>query len=150
MNAAPKAAYRKILVATDFSPASREAARIALLASPAAQLVFLHVWQLPESCGLRDPEPAPGRLQARREAAHRAAAALDRFVDGLGTGARLVSRVVRPGRPATVIGDYALLMRADLIVIGKRRAPRLKERLFGSAVRGLMRRACCDLLMATP
>jgi len=149
-HAAPKAAYGKILVATDFSPASREAARIALLAAPAAQLVFLHVWQLPEGRGLRAPESAADRLHARREAAQRAAVALDRFVDGLGTGARLVSRVVRPGRPATVIGDYALLMGADLIVIGKRRVPRLKDCLFGSAARRLMRRTCCDLLTVPP
>jgi len=134
-----KKIYRRILVAVDFSEKSREAARIAMLVAPTAQIVFLHAFYVPD-VGM------PDEIQSRRaQACETARMELNCFIDDFGPRKQLISGVVHHGFPLPVVCNYAKRMGADLIVIGK---PRVKGLLRGSAAQRFICRTSCDLLVA--
>lgn len=152
LNSAATRNYRKILVATDFSETSRQAASIAIRTFLDAQIVFLHAFHLPDQTALRGTcgsLDSPGRNQLRAlRARERAVTELDRFVDALNVERQLIARVARPGPPMRTIRNYARVMGADLIAIGNPAQSRLDRLLHGSATRRLMDETGCDLLIA--
>jgi len=103
--ARPRGAWARILVPVDFSAASLAAASLA--ASMDAQLVFL-------ACFTAADGTAP-------EASAHVRSRLARLVQQLNIRHDRVSVVVRRGPLDAAAGAYAGLMRADLIVVGRRR-----------------------------
>jgi nucleotide-binding universal stress UspA family protein len=149
LNSVPEKHYRKILVATDFSDTSRQAATFAVRAFPDAQFAFLHVFLTFDERELHAATHSFAWIESRRRRAREnAIVELDHFVDALGADRQLISRVVRPGAPMRAICNYARTMCADLIVIGNPAQSRLKRLLYGSTARQLMDGADCDLLIA--
>lgn len=140
--------YRRILVPVDFSDAARAAARTAIHLWPAAQVVFLHAFDLPNEEGITQDEGSGEGEYGRSLRAHRRAMQeLRRFCDGLAPADRLISLVAHRGVPVQVICDYARKMNADLIVIGRIRQSRFSALFHGNATRRLAGRTACDVLV---
>lgn len=135
--------WQRILVTTDFSPASLAAVRCAraLAAERGADLLLLNViepfhvdWKMDTSGRQRDD-----RAEADRALAALAAAELP--------GLANVRTDLRPGVPAEAIVEYARLTRADLLVIATRGRTGLSRALLGSVAESVVRHAPCPVLV---
>jgi nucleotide-binding universal stress UspA family protein len=144
--------FRKILIATDLSQASRPAlsAGLELARLVGARVVALHVaetpyreqqWYMPfqktdeeflKSLGLR-----------QMEAAHRA---IEDEIAKAGVGGVSVETIVRTGIPADVIPGIAAEIGADLIVTGTHGRTGVEHALLGSIAERVVRRAGCPVL----
>lgn len=133
--------YRRILVATDFSPAAAEAAGFARqVADEGAAFSMVHVSEGVWAQPVPHLEPPPvfdaTRIEARLAEAARSA--------GL-AGGRLFART---GRPAQEIARAADEFDADLVVLGATGATRAQRLLLGSTARGVVRATLRDTLVA--
>lgn len=145
----PKGAYRRVLVAVDFSAASQEAARMALMLAPTAHFTFLHVFRVPDEEMMLETGVSVDVVNAYRMRMREAARVrLNSFIDALGPRKQLISRSLLCGSASTVIGTHASQMSADLIAVGKHGKSRFVEFLLGSVTRRLVDRGLCDLLVA--
>jgi nucleotide-binding universal stress UspA family protein len=143
---------KRIVCATDFSPASGAAVRRAALAADryGAQLAIVHVvpsslWDdagqwLAELAGAGPPDPEQACGQARQR--------LQRFahelVEDAGHGCTVD---VRYGRPAAQIAAAARDLGADLLVVGSHGAYPVRDLVMGSTAQKLLRIAPCPLLV---
>jgi nucleotide-binding universal stress UspA family protein len=143
--------YRKVVIATDFSPESVSAARTAFALAPAAHFVFLHAWRLPDEGLMRELELRPRLIALYRERARAAAQERLRALAasfGERRGASVACAAVY-GAPHRAVDDFARAHDADLVVIGRRvRQPLGWAGLFGAGVR-MISRPPCDLLVGT-
>lgn len=139
---------RRILHATDFSPASRPAFRMALglARRERATLLLLHVLT-PPSPFAPPGGPMPSSYlaliaAARRDARRRLAALLEQ---ARATGARVRARLVAGG-PAAEILKAGRGWRPDLIVIGTHGRGGVRRFLMGSVAEHVVRRASRPVL----
>ena len=138
-------ATRKIVVATDFSAASRRAfsAALDLARRDGARLVVLHVMMPPSPFG----DDLPGswielEARARRDAERRLAAAVSQAERArIATTSTLVK-----GAPAEVIVRVARREGADLIVIGTHGRSGLGRLFMGSVAARVLGTAMCPVL----
>jgi universal stress protein E len=150
VNALPTAPYRRVLVATDLSGhaarAVQQAARLGLL--DGAEVTLLHAFEPPDAAALAGT-PSDILAAQEAEAAREAAAALDGFaartLPGLAPG-----RLVRPGRPATLIRDMLASMQADLLVMGTAGDGGLRRAVLGSVAAEVLGAVRCDALAVPP
>lgn len=139
---------RRVLVAIDFEPPSLEALRwISSYGFRQAELTAVHVVEPdPVPAFIRSAFPLPAGLveNARQGAESR--------LSSLCTTAhvRPASRVVRQGRPATVIADLAVEHDADLVVVGAPGRRRGVLNMLGSTAEQLVRTSACPILLAHP
>lgn len=150
VNREPAAAYRKVLVAVDFSAESQQAARVALAVAPGALFTFLHVFRVEEdgmmsAHGVSNDTIHAYRIRAREEARVR----LNSFIDALGPRKQLIYRAIERGIPGPVIHAYAREINADLIVVGKHGKSRLIDLFLGSVTERLIDYGDCELLVST-
>ncbi len=143
---------KRILVATDFSPAATEAVALALsLAEKArSEVTLLHVIDaLPdasEHVHYAVPEIAPLRRALEEQATPRLQAAAP---DALTNGLR-IRKQLATGRAPDVILTVAAEIRADLIVLGTRGHGALGRFLFGSTSDRVVREATCPVVTVPP
>jgi len=139
---------RRILHATDFSPASRPAFRMALglARGGRATLLLLHVLTPPSPFAPPGGEIPSSYLTliaaARREARRRLAALLGQ---ARAAGARAQARLVAGG-PAAEILKVGRGWRPDLIVIGTHGRGGVRRFLMGSVAEHVVRRASRPVL----
>lgn len=150
VNGEPVAAYRKVLVAVDFSAESKQAARVALAVAPRALFTFLHVFRVTDeemmiAHGVHKDTIHAYRIHAREEARVR----LNSFIDALGPRKQLLSRAIEHGIPGPVIHAHAKEINADLIVVGKHGKSRFIELFLGSVTQRLIDYGDCELLVTT-
>jgi nucleotide-binding universal stress UspA family protein len=150
VNREPDSAYRKVLVAVDFSAESQQAARLALAVAPGAHFTFLHVFHVAEAgmmsaYGVSMDIIHAYRIAAREEARVR----LNSFIDRLGPRKQLIYRAIKYGSPGPAIHAHAKEINADLIVVGKHGKSRLIDLFLGSVTQRLIDRGECDLLVTT-
>lgn len=151
----PARAFRKILVATDFTPGSKRALRKALdLARDLnAEIHLLHVWVVPAARTVFFLSPAKGvapdlRSRHRTKTQWR----LQDFLRGEDVDRVTLRTAFREGRPCAEILDYAEQEGIDLIVVGRRpgRESRLHHLLqhvaFESVGERVRRGALCAVL----
>jgi len=149
VKAEPGDAYKNVLVAVDFSEASRDAARLALLVAPSAHVTFLHVFYVPNEGMMHADGVSTDHIDSSRvRAGEMARGELNQFIAELGERKQLVTRAVQHGQPLPVICEYAKRLRADLIVVGKHGKSHLDEFLVGSITRRLLDQTSSDLLIA--
>jgi len=139
--------YERVLVATDFSPASRAAADLAARLLPAADLYLFHAFEAPFERQMyyagSDDETVDhyrrlGETEAKRQ--------MDEFVMSLERPERF-ARKVRHGYAPALINQYAAEMGTDLLVIGAQRQSEFAAALLGSVAAHLVNEARGDLLM---
>lgn len=138
----PRTPYRRIVVATDVSEASRRALHRAVDFFPDAPLRVIHAYSAPHSALAADPV-------AYRDAYGKAIAAdVDAFLSVSGLAAARIREVrVERGDPAVLIPDYLHAVEADLLVMGTSRKGRLLDLLVGSTARSVLEGVGCDALI---
>ncbi|MBV2207561.1 MAG: universal stress protein [Pseudomonas sp.] len=143
----PLFAYERILVATDFSPASRAAANLAARLLADAELYVLHAYEVPFERELyyagSDDEAVDhyrrlGQNEARRQ--------MDAFILSLDEPERFIGRV-RHGYAPALVNQYASEIKADLLVLGSNRQSELAATLLGSVAVRLVNESHGDLLL---
>jgi len=148
VNRMPATEYRTVVVATDFSQASIDAAKTAVALAPFAHFIFLHAHRLPDERLMRELELPFNVIAAYCESGRLAALQrLDVLRARFESGIRSSSCVVRPGNPGRVLEEFARSSHADLIVIGKPKGNAWAWRIGGSCVPGLISRPYCDVLL---
>jgi nucleotide-binding universal stress UspA family protein len=141
-------AYSKVLLATDFSESSRQAAKLGLALSPTAAHYLLHANELPLDRELAFASLSDQALAAFRERARaESASALEAFAGGLGTAARKVTRAIREGSPSRVLEDFVEEAGIDLVVLGARPRARWEANLLGSTALFAVSGLPCDVLL---
>lgn len=144
----PRGDYRNVLVAVDFSPASRLAIREARRWAPGAELVLLHAFELPYEgkltyAGVEEQvirQYISDGIRTRRERLHELTASA-----GLASGSYLV-RVIH-GDPSQQIIAMEQEYDADLIVVGKHGTHITEELLLGSVTKHVLAEAQGDVLV---
>ncbi len=144
----PRGPYRRILFATDFSPASERAAALVGRRFPEAQGHQLNVSRPPLDgmLALADVKESV-REEYRRRAVLHAFRALSAFA--LRTGLERATLDVQLGHPAARIRESAARIRADLLVLAPSAKAWLEHVLVGSVTDAVLPHADCDTLVAS-
>jgi nucleotide-binding universal stress UspA family protein len=139
--------YHRVLVAVDFSPASRQALELALRLAPDARCHVLHVYQGIEG-QLRRGSPTEAELiRYRRQRAREARKELEGFLHGCASSTKQMKRLVKDGHPFYVISQTAKRLRVDLLAVGTIGRTGLPYLLLGSVAERVLREARCDVLI---
>lgn len=142
----PRHAYKRVLVAVDFSPASVAAIATAREAAPGAAMTLLHVFDLPFEgmmfyAGVDEAQVERYAKEAR-ESASAQLRALARSMD-LEEAQCIVAR----GDATRRIASHQEMLRSDLVVLGKHGANITEELLLGSVTSHLVAESQSDLLV---
>jgi universal stress protein E len=140
---AERALPRHLLVAADFSVASRSALAFAAALLPEAKVSFLHVFDLAKSSFVDGP--ALTRYEA--EVRTRADAELDALARDLGLAARVAERIIVRGDPAETILREGRRLEADFLVLGTHGRTGIGRALVGSVAMAVIGGASCDVLV---
>lgn len=135
--------YRHVLIATDFSPASRMALETALRWFSEGRLTLFHAYYAPGA--LLDGQAAPN--DSWREAAHRQC---DQFLLDSGIGpdaAHRLSRLIERGQPETLLPDCVDFENVDLVILGTHGRGGLAKTLLGSTAENLLCSLDCDTMV---
>jgi nucleotide-binding universal stress UspA family protein len=116
----PHEAYRRVLVAVDFSPSSLPALAAARAVAPAAELVVLHAYEVPFEDRLRS--------------------------SGLSPDAAMT--LVLQGDPARRLVEQEQERDFDLFVVGKHGESTLESILLGSVIRHVLQASQGDVLVS--
>jgi nucleotide-binding universal stress UspA family protein len=138
----PRKPYHDVLVATDFSPGSRQALRAALQLVPDANLTLFHAYDVPFQ-GKTVPDDAitrsfyKGAEQSARE-----------FTADTPELAGLTPNIVlEPGQPETVLSEYSFNHRSDLVVTGTHGRTGILRTAIGSVAERLLESLPSDVLI---
>jgi nucleotide-binding universal stress UspA family protein len=135
-------AIRRILLATDLSPASDAATDTALSLAQGLRAELLVVSVIDPSAHVSGPHLA--RMDQRRSARESAAQAL--VVQGRRAGVD-VEFLVWEGEPGPAIVEAAVAEHADLLVVGTRGRNRVERLVLGSVSDHVVRHATCPVLI---
>jgi universal stress protein E len=142
----PRGPYRRILAATDLSPASAKGARMALRMFPDASMRLLHV------CGpvfggklSMAGVSERGREEYRRRAATQAMVSLGAFARRMALGR--ASPEVRLGSADMVLRERAEQVGADLLVLAPSRKSWLERLIFFGTTDAMLSHAEHDVLI---
>jgi len=143
--------YEQVLAPTDFSEASRQAIRTALLLAPEAAISLLHVYRLwgagrltPD--GMSD-EGVQRNLSRLLETTN---LKMRDFLRNLDPGSRKVNQHLRLGHPPALLPFVASELGADLVAMGTEGLSGLPYMLLGSVTEHVLRHAECDVLAVRP
>jgi len=145
--------FGRILVATDFSPASTPAVgeAVKLAREARAELLLVHVYEPPGAASFGDYIPSASLYdeieQALRTGAEKGLEPLAE--DARRQGVRATARVLR-GVPYVAITEAAAADRADLIVIGTHGRSGLPRFLLGSVAQKVIATAPCPVMTVHP
>lgn len=138
----PRKPYRDVLVATDFSPGSRQALRAALQLVPNADLTLFHAYDVPFQ-GKTVPDDAitrsfyKGAEQSARE-----------FTAETPELAGKTPRIVlEAGQPETVLSEFSFNHRSDLVVTGTHGRTGILRTAIGSVAERLLESLPSDVLI---
>ena len=143
--------HRVIVVGIDFSEASADALKEAVLLaknSSPAELHVVHVVTVPVASASIGGSPLPVPLAMT--AIDQTAKALEQWLTPLREGPALVAGHVRVGRPDREIAQVASDVGADLIVVGTTGKQGLTRLVLGSVAESLVRHAPCAVLASRP
>ncbi|MGD2103341.1 MAG: universal stress protein [Acidimicrobiia bacterium] len=142
----PRVPYRRVVVAVDFSEASRVAVEKAMELFPDASVTAL--FSLPSRF---DPLLAKAGLFAEEVDAsrgYRLEAAADRMAEFTHSWNGDLSTVIADGPPTETVDEVVRRRGADLVVVGSRGASATRMVLLGTVAEGLLAHAPCDVLVA--
>lgn len=147
----PRKPYRRVLIPTDFSPASRQALIEALSLAPGARFDLLHVYRLWGSGRLGPASIGDEQLQRyQQQLLDAAGTKLQQLLQIPELHATRIKRHLRQGNPAALIPAQAAELGADLIAMGTAGLSGLPYLLLGSVTEQVIRQASCDVLAVRP
>lgn len=134
--------YRRIVVATDFSAASRHALLTAVAFFPGRDVTLYHAYTPPMSRFSVNPASVGVALRT----AHAQCAA---FIEGTPLPAGIdLHPVVECGTLAATLGRYVRKHRVDLVVIGRNQRDGIMNFILGNTAEKLLEGLSCDMLIA--
>jgi nucleotide-binding universal stress UspA family protein len=143
-------AYRRVLVAVDFSAWSAPLVDLARRVAPRADLVLLSAYGVPFEGKLRYASVPDATIKTYREQARRAA---EQQLHALAAGAGLTPGQWAPSLPhadaSLAIVRAELEQACDLIVIGKHGRNMVDEMLLGSVTSHVLAESAGDVLVST-
>jgi nucleotide-binding universal stress UspA family protein len=146
----PHAAYRRVLVALDFSPWSLQALAVARSVAPHAHLVLFNAFQVPfeeklHFAGVDATTIEHYRQQARTQAVQQ--------VHALAASAGLKAGHWEPciveGDPSLRMAQQELALDCDLVVLGKHGQSAAEDLLLGSVTKHMLAEGSADVLVST-
>jgi nucleotide-binding universal stress UspA family protein len=141
-----RAPYRDIVVATDFSEASRQAIRATMAMFPDAKITMLHCYESTPSSMMR---PGSGA-----DAGHQLASGeYAQFISTDPLADAAIARLpilLERGSVDCIIQAYAADKNLDLVVIGSQGKNALQRMFFGSTAELMMASAPADVLVLPP
>lgn len=141
-------AYRRIGIATDFSPCSVAAARFALQLCPEATMLLVHAGELPYAGALGFAGVGRETVEHYRSLASREALrSLESFATSLGPAAENAIPALREGRPAEVLAAVVEEAKLDLMVFGAAGRSAIERGLLGSVSAHAAASLGCDVLV---
>jgi nucleotide-binding universal stress UspA family protein len=145
---AAQTAYRRVLVAVDFSPASESALRTARAIAPSADLLLLHVFDVPFEGKLRYAGIGDDIIQRYRDEAHAEASRKmhDLAADAGLSRSEYAVQVTRGGTTWEIISQQEK-HQCDLIAMCKHGTHVTEELLIGSETRRVLSEVQCDVLV---
>jgi len=144
VNLRPRGAYRSVVVATDFSDASRAALETALALLPAARMSLFHAFEIPFDRAIDD------KMAMRDAAARQAAAESQAFLDAtpaVARSGRTIEKICECGVLEWLLSDLAARGDADLVALGTVGRTGLASVLLGSVAQQLITRLPVDMLV---
>lgn len=140
--------YARVMVASDFSAASRHAAQLALDFCADAHRLLLHAYVVPMEGRMRMAGATDEDIKRYRDQEQeRSRVAMQEFLGGL-RGA-YAERLVH-GFPVDAIIEGVSRNDIDLLVVGKHGGSVLGERLLGSVPQNVLHHANCDVMLVPP
>lgn len=141
--------YRTLLVPVDFSAASLIAIHTALAVAPQAEIILLHVFEIPfegklQFAGIEEDVMQHYRAAAQEEALQR----LQWLSDQAGLSPQTCQLVVLHGDPSMRIIEQEQEQDCDLIVMGRCGERAIEEILLGSVTRQVLAESQCDVLVS--
>ncbi|HZW13168.1 MAG TPA: universal stress protein [Noviherbaspirillum sp.] len=144
---APRAPYRSLLAAIDFSDISSAALDLGMVLAPDAAVHAVHVYDILFEGKMRYAGVGDDVIGQYHAAAEKEAAQLMQDFVAEKSGQRHITPVVRDGYPARTILDEAGMLQADLIVMGKQGRSGLEKLILGSVTEGVLYGLDRDLLV---
>jgi nucleotide-binding universal stress UspA family protein len=144
--------FARILVATDFSPASKKALRLAqALAAPGAEITLFHAWQYP--LGIMGwnaaPGPAGGALvDLRDEMLEHGRQQGEAWIAELQTSGASMRFRHEYGAPAVLIQELLESTPHDLVAMGTHGYSGFRRFFLGSVAEATVRHAPCSVVVA--
>jgi len=138
----PRKPYRDVLVATDFSPGSRQALRAALQLVPNANLTLFHAYDVPFQ-GKTAPDDAITR--SFYNGAEKSAREFTAETPEL--AGKTPQIVLEAGQPETVLSEYSFNHRSDLVVTGTHGRTGILRTAIGSVAERLLESLPSDVLI---
>ena len=146
---APHHAYKTVLVPVDFSDSAMRAIQQARMVAPQAQLVLLHVFEVPFEGYLRYAHIDENTINQYRVAAQQQALQrLQALSRAAGLSAAESRQVVIQGDAATRILEQEVEQDCDLIVMGKHGENVLENLLLGSVTKQVVVESSVDVLVS--
>jgi nucleotide-binding universal stress UspA family protein len=137
-----RAAYRDVVVATDFSVPSLHALRLAARWFEGARLTLFHAYMPPGAALTTGPAADDSwRAVVTQECAQLAESALPTSI------ATSLQRVIERGQPEVLLADYVASAGVDLVVLGSQGRSGLARALLGSTAENLLHALDCDTLV---
>jgi CPA2 family monovalent cation:H+ antiporter-2 len=141
-------AYRRALVAVDFSPASVLALRLVRELAPGAHLQLLHIFEVPQEGLLQTAGVAPEVIHGyRHQARQRALQQLHELVAAAGLDRNRCTVSVDHGDAAGAILERSRHQHNELVVMGKHGTHVTEELLLGSVTRRVLSECVADVLV---
>ncbi len=141
-------AYKRVLIAVDFSPGSEIAIRIAHEIAPNADIILLHIFEVPfegkmQYAGVSEDVIHQFRIEARA----RATQLLHELAESTGLSAGNYSGLVIHGDATRNIIELEERYGCDLIVMGKHGTHVTEELLLGSVTQRVLAESRSDVLI---
>jgi nucleotide-binding universal stress UspA family protein len=141
-------AFHRLLVATDFSPASEAAFRTALdtCTSLAASLVILHVCEYPPA----GPPETGGFLIEQQVLCEQCRNGLDALRRQAAEAGVTSEAILAHGVASSSILDTIASKQIDLVILGTNALHGFERLVFGSTAEAVLRKAACPVLTVGP
>jgi nucleotide-binding universal stress UspA family protein len=141
-------AYRRVLVAVDFSESASRALAAAYQVAPRAEFLFVHAWQVPP-VGFGTLQSAEKVMEQENDLLRKRLErqAKDQLV-ALSSPARQPRIEMVVGNPFFVIRDAMASFQPDLLAMGTHARSGIAIAMVGSLAREFLVEAACDVLVA--
>jgi nucleotide-binding universal stress UspA family protein len=141
-------AYRRVLVAVDFSEGAGRALKAGYEIAPAADFLAVHAWQVP-AVGFGPRKAAEKTMQQANELlARRVERKARDHLAALASPAKPPRIEMREGNPFFVIRDAIASFQPDLVTMGTHARSGLAVAIIVSLAREFLVEAPCDVLVA--
>lgn len=145
----PHESYRRLLVAVDFSPAALPALHRAQAIAPQADLVLLHVYDVPFAGQLRYAGVDEVRIEHYRALArHAAEQKMDALLRSAGLDPTRTRVLILPGDASQRILEQEQEFDCDLLVVGKQGDGAIEALLLGSVTKHVLAESQGDVLVS--